>query len=277
MAKTTKTKKKSKQDDTSKAKGGAGTKAEEKAKAAAKAEEKAKAKAAAELAALTDEAKKARKTADKAVRAADKAQAAAVAAGAPAPKSTPSEADLLKLALRTSEAKLTDAERKVEALERQIADFHTLDDQVLQNTIEDAIVDAAVVATVEDAVVDAEVVAGALVTDPVEAEALAAETVAAELDEIIAEAEQEAAAIEPESSHEGDAAAAAAAFGRTDGGDEPTVTGTELTPPLPEQPADDEPSESWTLLRLRAEAKRRGLTGTSNLPKAALLSRLRAS
>ena len=43
---------------------------------------------------------------------------------------------------------------------------------------------------------------------------------------------------------------------------------------LPEEPADDEPNESWTLLRLRAEAKRRGLTGTSNLPKAALLERL---
>ena len=49
-------------------------------------------------------------------------------------------------------------------------------------------------------------------------------------------------------------------------------TATQGRPPC----ADDEPNEAWTLLQLRAEAKRRGLTGTSNLPKAALLERLRA-
>jgi hypothetical protein len=274
MAKSTKSKKKSKQDDTS-AKDAANTKAAE--KAAAKAAEKAEAKAAAKAAALADEAKKARKAADKAAKIAEKAQSAAIAAGVPAPKSKPSEADLLKLALRSSEAKLTDAERKIEALERQVADFHTLDDQVLENAIEDAIVDAAVEATVEDAVMDAEVVADVLAIDPAAAEAVAAETVAAELDQIVAEAENEAASIDPEPSHDGDAAEAAQVFAASDGRAEPTVTGAELTPPLPEQPADDEPNESWTLLQLRAEAKRRGLTGTSNLPKAALLARLRAS
>jgi hypothetical protein len=63
-------------------------------------------------------------------------------------------------------------------------------------------------------------------------------------------------------------------FVESDGSAEPAVTATELTPPLPEQPAGDQPNASWTLLRLRTEAKRRGLSGTSNLPKAALLERL---
>ena len=262
MAKSKTSDKKSKKD----------TKAAEQKAAEKKAAEKAKAKAAAKLAALVDDAKKARKTASKAAKAADAAQAAAIAAGAPAPKAEPDEAALLKLALRRAEAKLTDAERKVEALERQIADFHTLDDQVLEDALEDAVVDAAVEATVVDVVVDAEIVADALTPDAEEVEA-----VAAELDEIIAEAEAEAAAIDPEPTHDGEAAEAATAFEQSDAGDEPTVTASELTPPLPEEPAADEPNESWTLLKLRTEAKRRGLTGTSNLPKAALLERLRAS
>ena len=242
------------------------------AKSAAKAAAKTAAKAAAKRAALSDEAKKARKTADAAVKAAEKAQAKAVAAGAPEPKATPSEADLLKLALRSAEAKLTDAERKVEALERQVADLHTLDDEVLENSIEDAIVDAAVEATVLEAVVDADVVTDALTIDAAQAEA-----VAAELDDIITEAEIEAAAIDPEPSHEGEAAEAAAVFAQDDASAEPTVTSTELTPPLPAEPTDDQPSGSWTLLQLRAEAKKRGLTGTSNLPKATLLERLRSA
>jgi hypothetical protein len=229
-----------------------------------KAAAKAKAKAAAKAAALADDAKKARKAADKAVKAADKAQAKAVAAGAPAVKQKPDEAELLRLALRSTEAKLTDAERRVEALERQIADFHTLDDQVLEETIEDAIVDAAVEATVADAVLDS------LDADPA-SEAAAVEAVAIELDEIVAETEAEVTDDEP--SHEGEAAAAAEVFQ----GAEAPVTAQDLTPPLPEEPADDQPNESWTLLRLRAEAKRRGLTGTSNLPKAALLDRLRSA
>jgi hypothetical protein len=252
-----KSKKRSKQDKATKAK-----EAEKKAAA------KAKAKAAAELAALTEDAKKASKAADKAAKAAEKAQAKAVAAGAPAPKAKAGEADLLKLSLRSTEAKLTDAERKVEALERQIADYHTLDDQVVEDAVEDAILDAAVEVTVTDAVIDAEVVADATTTAAEEAEAIATE-----LDEIISEAE--AAPEEP--SHDGEAEDAAEVFETSDAGSEPTVTTTELTPPLPEEPADDQPSESWTLLKLRAEAKRRGLTGTSNLPKAALLKRLQES
>jgi hypothetical protein len=235
---------------------------------AKKAEAKTQAKAAAKLALLVEDAKKTRKAADKAARTADKAQVKAVEAGAPAPKSTPSEADLLKLALRTSEAKLTDAERKVEALEQQIADLHARDELEVEETIEDAIVDLAVAATVEDALVDADVVADGTTTDAEEAEAIAVE-----LDEIISEAE--AAPEEP--SHDGEAESAAEAFEQSDASAEPTVTTSELTPPLPDKPAGDEPSESWTLLQLRAAAKARGLTGTSNLPKAKLLDRLRSA
>jgi hypothetical protein len=268
-----KSKKKSKQDDASTAQKAAEQAAAAK-RSAAKAKAKAAAKAAAKLAALVDEAKKARKAADKAVRSADTAQAAATAAGAPSPKRKPDEAALLKLALRSAEAKLTDAERKVEALERQIADFHTLDDQVIEEAIEDAVVDAAVEATVVEAVVDAQLVADALPTDVDEAEVVT--VIAAELDEIVEETRAEVAAADAEPDHRGEAADAAAVFAGTDAAAEPTVTTSELTPPLPDTPADDQPSESWTLLRLRAAAKSRGLTGTSNLPKAALLDRLRS-
>jgi colicin import membrane protein len=262
MAKSKSTKKKSKQDEAEKA-------------AQQKAQAKAKAKAAAKLAVLVEDAKKAEKTADKAAKAADKARAKAVAAGAPEAKRKPEEAELLKLALRSTEAKLTDAERKVEALERQIADLHAADDAAVEEEVADAVIDAAVAATVVDAVVDVAVVDEALtidVTDAAEAEA-----VAAELDEILAETEAETAAIDPEPDHGGEAAEAATVFAGSDAGAEPTVTTTELTPPLPAEPADDQPSASWTLLQLRTEAKKRGLTGTSNLPKAALLERLRTS
>lgn len=220
----------------------------EKKDAEKKAAAKARARATAKLAALIDEAKRARKSADKAVKSAEKAETAAVAAGAPAPKAGPSEADLLRLALRSAEAKLTDAERRVEALEQQIADFHRRDEQVIEESLEEAIVDAAVVATVEEAVVDAELAQAA-------SEAAEAEAVAEELDEIVAETGAEVEAV--------------------GAADQPSSAAPDLTPPLPEEPADDGPNETWTLLRLRAEAKRRGLTGTSNLPKAALLERLR--
>lgn len=250
-----KSKKKSKQD--------AKAKEQEQAKKAAA---KAEAKAAAKLAALVEDAKKSKKAADKAAKAADKAQAKAVEAGAPAPEQKATEAELLKLALRSTEAKLTDAERKVEALGQQITDFHARDELEVEDAIEDAILDATVAATVEDAVIDADLVADGTTTAAEEAEAIAVE-----LDEIISEAE--AAPEEP--SHDGEAAVAAETFAQSDAGAEPTVTTSELTPPLPEQAAADTPSESWTLLKLRAEAKRRGLTGTSNLPKAKLLERLR--
>jgi hypothetical protein len=231
-----------------------------------KAAAKAQAKAAAKAAALAAEAKKARKAADKAVAAADKAQAKAVAAGAPAPKQRPDEAELLRLALRSAEARLTDAERKVERLEGQIADLHRLDEQEAEEAVAEALVEEAVAATVADAVLDAELAADATTTAAEEAEA-----VATELDEIAAEA-----APEPEApSGDGDAAEAARTLAASDPGAEPTVVKDELTPPLPEQPTDGEPNESWTLVRLRQEAKQRGLTGTSNLPKAALLERLR--
>jgi hypothetical protein len=230
---------------------------------ATKADAKAKAKAAARLAMLVDAATKASKTAEKAVKAAAKAQADAVAAGAPAPKAKASEADLLKLALRGAEAKLTDAERKVEALEQQIAGFHRRDLQELEDVVEEAILEAAVEATVGQ-VIEAELAVAA--SDAAEAEAIAEQ-----LDEIITEVDTSP----DEPAHDGDAAEAAQVFAASDAGAEPTVTTSELTPPLPEGPAAEEPSGSWTLLQLRAEAKRRGLAGTSNLPKAALLQRLR--
>ena len=247
-----KSKKKSKQD----------VKEQEK-KAAAK----AKAKAAAKAATLAADAKKARKTADKAAKAAEKAEAKAIAAGSPAPKAKPDETELLRLALRSTEAKLTDAERTVERLQTQIAGLHTLQDDAAEEALEDAIVDVAVAATVAEAIVDAEAVAGAVTP------ADEAELVAVELDAVVAEASP--APEEP--SHDGEAAEAAQVLAASDAGDEPTVTVSEMTPPLPAEPAADEPNESWTLLQLRKAAKDRGLTGTSNLPKSALLERLAAS
>ncbi len=248
------------------------------AKQRAAAEKKARARAAS----LADEAKQARKAADKAqkaaVRAEGRAADAARAAGRPTPTSKPDETELLKLALRTTEAKLTDAERRVEALQQQSADRARLDDDQVEEALEDAIVDAAVQATVAEAVVDAELVAEPFTTD-----IAAVEAVAAELDEIAAEAQ-----LVDETTHDGDAAAAAEVFESSDGDAgagateaeaeadaEPTVATDELTPPLPESQPEGEPDESWTLLQLRQEAKHRGLTGTSNLPKAALLDRLR--
>lgn len=227
-----------------------------KAKAAAAAEQKARARAAA----LAADAKKARKAADKAAKAADKAEAKAIDAGAL--KAKPDKTELLKLALRSTEAKLTHTELKLEALQQQLDGVKALQQQAAEELLEDVLVDAAVEATVAEVLLEAE-----LIGDPTASDAEIVEAIAIELDEVVTEA-----APEPELSHEGEAAAAAEVFAA----EEPTVTATELTPPLPEQPADDEPSESWTLLRLRQEAKQRGLTGTSNLPKAALLERLRA-
>lgn len=251
---------------------------------AAKQRAAAETKARARAAALADEAKQARKAADKAqkaaVRAEGRAADAARAAGRPTPTSKPDETELLKLALRTTEAKLTDAERRVEALQQQSADRARLDDDQVEEALEDAIVDAAVQATVAEAVVDAELVAEPFTTD-----IAAVEAVAAELDEIAAEAQ-----LVDETTHDGDAAAAAEVFESSDGDAgagatdaepdadadaEPTVATDEMTPPLPESQPEGEPNESWTLLQLRQEAKHRGLTGTSNLPKAALLDRLR--
>jgi hypothetical protein len=57
---------------------------------------------------------------------------------------------------------------------------------------------------------------------------------------------------------------------------EPVVRSTAdpLTPPLPHKPPADVPSEEWTLVRLREEARRRGLSGVANLSKARLVERL---
>ena len=104
-------------------------------------------------------------------------------------------------------------------------------------------------------------------------DAVVVEAVATDLDATSAEAD-----LPPEEpSHEGEAEDAAQVFTESDSVDEPAVVASESTPPLPVAPSPDEPSEQWTLLKLREEAKRRGLTGTSTLPKAALLERLRSS
>lgn len=231
-----------------------------------KADAKAKAKAAAKLAALVTEARKARTTADKAAKAADKAESKATAAGAPAPKTQAEDTSLLKLALRSTEAKLTDAERTIERLQGQIADLHRVQDEAAEEALEDAIVDVAVAATVAEAIVEAELVADAVTP------ADEAELVAVELDAVVAEA----VPAPEEPSHDGEAAEAAQVLAEGDAAADGTaLTGSETTPPLPAEPAADEPNESWTLLQLRKAAKDRGLTGTSNLPKAALLERLR--
>ena len=94
-----------------------------------------------------------------------------------------------------------------------------------------------------------------------------AEVVAETLDAVAADADPAPA----EDDHSGEAEAAAAVF------TEAMPDAATLTPPLPEEPAADVPSDEWTLVRLRAEARRRGLTGTSNLSKARLVERLTAS
>jgi hypothetical protein len=115
-----------------------------------------------------------------------------------------------------------------------------LDDErrALAEAAEEAVVDAAVAETVAEAITDAGRVAAG------EEAAVVAEIVAETLDEVAAEARPVARTPDP------------------------------LTPPLPHKPAPDVPSEEWTLVRLREEARRRGLPGVANLSKAGLVERL---
>jgi len=143
---------------------------------------------------------------------------------------------VLKLALRDTEAKLVDAEHRLRQVQQQLDDER----RALAEAAEEAVVDAAVAETVAEAVVEAGRVAGG--EDP----AVVAEIVAETLEDLATEAEPvvSATAVDP------------------------------LTPPLPHKPAPDVPSEEWTLVRLREEARRRGLPGVTNLSKARLVERL---
>lgn len=240
---------------------------------------------------LAAEAKSLRKSADKAEAKARKAEAktldARTAAGLPVPQPKPDETELLRLALRSTQAQLVDAEHRLAAAEQQVAGQQELQDDAADQVIEDAIVDAAVQETVVEAIAGAVAQAqsedddlDAILGPGAVSDAESAPEVEAELVEIVAvQLDEAAVAAEPapeEPDHDGDAEEASTAFESTPA-DEPPLVATEATPPLPDAPADDAPNESWTLLRLRDEAKRRGLTGTSNLPKAKLLDRLRAS
>jgi hypothetical protein len=132
---------------------------------------------------------------------------------------------------------------------------------------QEAVVDAAVAETVAEAVVAAELAALAT-TSGAPRSADAAEVAAATLEDV-AGAIDAALAMDAVPADSGEADRAPA------GGGTPHGPRSELTPPLPEQGSETEPSEAWTLVHLRKEAERRGITGVSNLPKAALIERLR--
>ena len=162
------------------------------------------------------------------------AKAAKKAAEQHAKPAKPEQVEVLKLALRDTEAKLVGAEHRLRQVQQQLDDER----RALAEAAAEAVVDAAVAETVAEAIVDAERVAGG------EDAAVVAEVVAETLDEVAADAEPA-----------------------------PSAAG-ELTPPLPHKPAADVPSEEWTLVRLREEARRRGLPGVANLSKARLVERL---
>ncbi|HEY8319005.1 MAG TPA: hypothetical protein VIG76_09250 [Amnibacterium sp.] len=201
------------------------------------------------------------KQARKAAKAAAKqAKADQRSAAAKAPEK-PDQVEVLKLALRDTEAKLVDAEHRLRQVQQQLDDERRALTLAAEEAAAEAIVDAAVAETVAEAVAEAELIVGD------EEAAVVAEVVAETLDAVAAEADP----VPAEPDHTGEAEEAAAVF--TEALPDPET----LTPPLPDEPAADVPSEEWTLLRLREEARRRGLTGTSNLSKARLVERLTAS
>ena len=192
--------------------------------------------------------------------AAKQAKADKKAAAAKAPEK-PDQVKMLKLALRDTEAKLVDAEHRLRQVQQQLDDERRALATAAEEAAAEAVVDAAVAETVAEAVVEAELIAGD------EEPAVVAEVVAETLDAVAEDADPASA----ETDHAGEAEEAAAVF--TEALPDPAT----LTPPLPVEPAPDVPSEEWTLVRLRAEARRRGLTGASNLSKAGLVERLTAS
>jgi hypothetical protein len=180
---------------------------------------------------------------------------------------------VLKLALRDTEAKLVAAEHRLRQVQQQLDDERRALAEATGATIEreEAVVDAAVAETVAEAVVAAELAAaaGSGTTDPTDLAAATLEEAAEVLDAVLAD---EAAPGRPLG---GTGASHADAEARSDAEAAFTGAAGTLTPPLPEHGSDAEPNESWTLVHLRKEAERRGITGVSNLSKAALIERLR--
>jgi hypothetical protein len=201
-------------------------------------------------------AKKAKKAAAKQATAADE-QPKSAAKQTPA-VTKPDQVEVLKLALRDTEAKLVEAEHRLRQVQQQLDDERRALAEAAEEEVAEAVLEAAVTETVAEAIVDAELVAAD------QGPAVVAEVVAETLDEVAALADP----ADPEADHTGEAKQAAAAFTRT------PRAGSEFTPPLPEEPSPDTPSEEWTLVRLREEARRRGLAGAANLPKARLVERL---
>jgi hypothetical protein len=187
------------------------------------------------------------------------AKAAKKAAEKQAKPAKPDQVEVLKLALRDTEAKLVAAEHRLHQVQQQLDDERRAlaEATVPSIDVEEAVIDAAVAETVAEAVLAAELTTVvAAPGEPLPADA--AELAAAALEEVADSVD--AALQDGSSATQGEAQRAA----RSD-----------LTPPLPEQGPDSEPNEAWTLVHLRKEAERRGITGVSNLPKAALIERLR--
>ncbi|MDH2444736.1 hypothetical protein QDR37_12345 [Amnibacterium sp. CER49] len=225
--------------------------------------------------------------AEKAARKAQKAEArqgrrSQQAGGKPAgdaARPQPDQVEVLKLALRDTEAKLVDAEHRLRQVQQQLDDERRALALAAEERAAEQRVDAAVEATVADALLGAELAAAAA---PQETVADVARDVAERLDDATAQAE----VADPEAPPVEAAIDAAAVFTR----DEPALPATPspagggtvdaaagdraYTPPLPHAPQDGRPNDSWTLVHLRQEAKRRGLQGVSNLPKHALVERL---
>lgn len=63
--------------------------------------------------------------------------------------------------------------------------------------------------------------------------------------------------------------------GSGDPADSPAQPKLDLVPPLRKPAADDEPSEAWTVVRLRAVAKERRVPGYTGMSKVQLLEALR--
>ena len=181
-----------------------------------------------------------------------------------APERSADQVEVLKLALRDTEAKLVAAEHRLHQVQQQLeAERRALADATDPAAAEEAVVDAAVAETVAEAIVAAVVEQDqqGVVGDPTEAAATTLEEAAEAIDAALADADLVEEGLADETGAGTDSPVVAAEPGG-------------LTPPLPHEGSEDRPNASWTLVRLRKEAERRGITGVSNLPKAALVQRL---
>lgn len=170
---------------------------------------------------------------------------------ATAPDVRPSDLiEALQGALRSTDARLAEAERRLQQLQQRFDDERLALADTADGIGEEALLDAAVAVTVEEAVRGAEEsIEGAGALDDLVAEAEVLEVAASVLDEVAGEV--------------------GGAESAEDDGVDAETRGARAAP-------DDGPDESWTLVRLRQEARHRGLTGTSTLAKEALLARLTA-